>query len=163
MVQLQTMMAVWNLGSNTAIRFNLRYTLRIMFQASNCERYWVYLKLWRKSLYAADDNTADIVALVADPVVRDGPEDAFAKSEFIVLQQLLLVWVLTSSAAHLYDAATMNHLMYVSVRNDFATRDCPENIWIKLAATPRSDRDRFFIAQFMFAQQGKNTMENSAK
>ncbi|CAI6094879.1 unnamed protein product [Clonostachys chloroleuca] len=100
-----------NAGQPEAL-LGARKSLQSVLQTSNLTTYWLYLKLWRKDLFGDADGTPDIVDLIADDMVRVGPEDAFAKT------------------AHVYSEDALKNLMFISVCQDFTLREGKgESIW----------------------------------
>ncbi|KAM0246278.1 hypothetical protein ACHAQJ_010281 [Trichoderma viride] len=81
MVHFQSMVEAWSPKRNKAIHARNMRIISSMFTASYCSRYWLYLKLLRKSKLGDRDGAQDIVDLCVTPDIRQGPEDIFAQKK----------------------------------------------------------------------------------
>lgn len=81
MVYFQAMVETLGLGCTEAIQRRNAAIISSMFRASYCSRYWLYLKLRRKSRLGDRDGTQDLVDLMVAKEISQGPEDIFAQSK----------------------------------------------------------------------------------
>lgn len=81
MVYLQTVVEALSVSCSPMIQIRNKAIIFSMFKASYCSRYWIYLKLVRKSQCGDRDGTQDVVDIFADEDIREGPEDTFARSK----------------------------------------------------------------------------------
>lgn len=137
MVYLQTVVEALSVSCSPMIQIRNKAIIFSMFKASYCSRYWIYLKLVRKSQCGDRDGTQDVVDIFADEDIREGPEDTFART------------------SQLYTENTLNDLMQITVFNDITIRKSKiESLWAKVFDT----KNIFCHAQFhsvIFSRPGK--------
>lgn len=81
MIYFQTVVEALSVGCSLMIQRRNKAIIFSMFKASYCSRYWIYLKLLRKSQCGDRDGTQDVVDIFADKNIREGPEDIFGRSK----------------------------------------------------------------------------------
>ncbi|KAL6815960.1 hypothetical protein GGI42DRAFT_312700 [Trichoderma sp. SZMC 28013] len=114
MIYFQTVVEALSVGCSLMIQRRNKAIIFSMFKASYCSRYWIYLKLLRKSQCGDRDGTQDVVDIFADKNIREGPEDIFGRT------------------SQLYTENTLNDLMQITVYNGIAIRKYKiESLWAK--------------------------------
>jgi hypothetical protein len=81
MVYFQSVVEALSFYCSNTIQIQTKTMISSMFRASFCSRYWLYLKLLRKSKLGDRDGTQDLVDIFVTQDIRQGPEDIFAQSK----------------------------------------------------------------------------------
>ncbi|KAK4068392.1 uncharacterized protein Triagg1_7331 [Trichoderma aggressivum f. europaeum] len=118
MVYFQWVVKELSIRCDETVQMRNRTVISKIFKAFYCSRYWLYLKLFRKSQCGDQDGTQDEVELLVNKDIREGPEDIFVQT------------------SQLYDENTLNNLMYTTVLNDIEIRKSKiANLWAKAVDT----------------------------
>ncbi|KAL7932475.1 hypothetical protein V8C35DRAFT_328423 [Trichoderma chlorosporum] len=137
MVHFQAVVETVGSNCSPVIQARNREIVASMFRRSYCSRYWLYLKLLRKSQIGDRDGTQDLIDIFVTKNIREGPEDVLVKT------------------SQLYNEDTLNRLMELTVITHGQTDEGKiENMW--RAVNGAQDTIRHGMFRYMvFYRPGK--------